>query len=1143
MYLQTLSIHNIASIEDAMIDFQAEPLNDSEVFLITGKTGAGKSTILDAICLALYADTPRLDGTKMQGNTEDGDKTVKVDDPRQLMRRNTGRASVMLTFTGNNGTPYRATWAVARARNKATGNIQQKSWQLENLNTGHTLTNDQEIRAEINAAIGLDFSQFCRTTMLAQGEFTRFLNSKDNEKAEILEKLTGVDAYSKIGAKVFAVTAQKEQALKHVRQQIEDFRTLNDDEVAALNDNLRNLEMRYAELKAENEKVAFKREWIKTNDALVQDVSKAEEALRVATTAIEDDTFRRNERLVQDWNMTIDARIWMTHIDKAKQTKAKQTRELGSLADEFADVMGAKRQAEQELQALAEEVRQVDDFLWAQQEKSAVYEKAQTIIAHLNTIADGREAAEKSQADMAQQKTLLEHSLTPALQQAETAVSKQKEAFGLLEAKVTTQADQLARLNLSALRSRRDKVLDQLGQISEARLHINNLDALYAKEEKTRRLLDERKDAIAQKRQALDDMKPAIHDARLKMDIQKDNLERQSDTINKFATTMRLKLKVGDTCPVCRQRIAVEVPHEDELKQLIVGLQQAYDEAKQAYEALNDRKVKAEAQLMAESAAYNRDLRMFDDHTDVKKALQQAQTACKACGIEQWGDTTLASIDELDTATKLEKELLDASIAEGERQESQLNISRKTLETKRKALELSQQQVQLAERKVNDCRHKLTTAQVLIETKNKEVEAAQHAVARLIDPHASDTDWMTSPRAFATLLEADAKTYNAKLQHQQTLAHNLARKKENAQNVSQVVDSILSAMPSWSAIEPTSHPNTDHLLAQVNKVNTSLASTLAQLQTAQETIDDNQERLSKFLDDHSPLDLVRLGTINRMSADDITQLNASIRRARENVLSKQTLLAKMRNLHEEHLKKQPPLAQDETEEALTRQMDLLENQKKKIDFQQGSIHQSLKDDQEKRVRLGTLLSDAESKKADYEKWSRMNQLIGDATGSKFRKIAQSYVLATLIRAANNYMKTLTQRYVLKVTPGTFVITLEDAYQGFVSRAATTISGGESFLVSLSLALALSDIGQTLSVDTLFIDEGFGTLSGEPLQNAINTLRSLHTINGRRVGIISHVEELKERIPVQIQVIQEGNNSSSTVKIIPQNNGEELTSIK
>ena len=178
------------------------------------------------------------------------------------------------------------------------------------------------------------------------------------------------------------------------------------------------------------------------------------------------------------------------------------------------------------------------------------------------------------------------------------------------------------------------------------------------------------------------------------------------------------------------------------------------------------------------------------------------------------------------------------------------------------------------------------------------------------------------------------------------------------------------------------------------------------------------------------------------------------------------------------------------------------------------------------------MADEENKKADYKKWFRLNALIGDSTGSKFRKIAQSYVLTSLIHSANNYMKTLTDRYTLKVSPGTFIILLEDAYQGYVSRAASTISGGESFLVSLSLALALSDIGQQLAVDTLFIDEGFGTLSGEPLQNAINTLRSLHTKSGRHVGIISHVEELQERIPIQIQVVQEGNNSSSKVKVIP-----------
>ena len=202
MKLQKLVIHNIASIEDATIDFEAQPLADSEVFLITGKTGSGKSTILDAICLALFADTPRLDGTKMQGETKDGEANVTIKDPRQLMRRNTGEAFVSLTFMGSNGVHYEAKWSVARARRMPNGNIQSKSWQLTNLDTGFTINRDKEINAEIQQAIGLDFSHFCRTTLLAQGEFTRFLNSKDDEKAAILEKITGVDIYSKIGKKV-----------------------------------------------------------------------------------------------------------------------------------------------------------------------------------------------------------------------------------------------------------------------------------------------------------------------------------------------------------------------------------------------------------------------------------------------------------------------------------------------------------------------------------------------------------------------------------------------------------------------------------------------------------------------------------------------------------------------------------------------------------------------------------------------------------------------------------------------------------------------------------------------------------------------------------------------------------------------------
>ena len=136
MKLQRLTIHNIASIEDAVINFDAEPLAGSDVFLITGETGSGKSTILDAICLALYADTPRLDNSKMQGKIKIGEeKTMAVDDPRNLLRRNTGYGFAELAFTDSKGVHYEARWEVQRARKKADGAIQPKAWTLTNMDT------------------------------------------------------------------------------------------------------------------------------------------------------------------------------------------------------------------------------------------------------------------------------------------------------------------------------------------------------------------------------------------------------------------------------------------------------------------------------------------------------------------------------------------------------------------------------------------------------------------------------------------------------------------------------------------------------------------------------------------------------------------------------------------------------------------------------------------------------------------------------------------------------------------------------------------------------------------------------------------------------------------------------------------------
>ena len=236
---------------------------------------------------------------------------------------------------------------------------------------------------------------------------------------------------------------------------------------------------------------------------------------------------------------------------------------------------------------------------------------------------------------------------------------------------------------------------------------------------------------------------------------------------------------------------------------------------------------------------------------------------------------------------------------------------------------------------------------------------------------------------------------------------------------------------------------------------------------------------------------------------------------------------------EAHQKDKPVIAEDETVESLNSSIKDLNDQITPLGKEFGAIDQQLKDDDALKKEVAELKKEFEQKKAVFERWSKLDKLIGDSKGDRFRLIAQSYILANLVKAANVHMRTLTDRYTLHAVPGQeLIILVEDAYQGGVKRSASTISGGESFLVSLALALALSEIGQSLKVETLFIDEGFGTLSGEPLLHAINTLESLHTNNNRQVCAISHREEVKEKIPVQIQVNQNPQSSSSTIDIVP-----------
>ena len=959
MKLQKLTIHNIASIEDATIDFEAQPLANSEVFLITGKTGSGKSTILDAICLALFATTPRLAGTQMQGDTKDGNADVTIKDPRQLMRRNTGEAFVSLTFTGSNGIHYEATWSIARAYKKTTGALQSKSWQLKNIDTDFTYTKDKEISAEIQEAISLDFGQFCRTTLLAQGEFTRFLNSKDDDKAEILEKITGVDIYSKIGKKVFDVTGQKKKEWETAQQKVEGMSTMDEEDIAAKKEEIAGYDAQLTQVKKAGDEDKAKLQWIKTDADLEKAVATATQEHQQAQAVVEGDDFKNKETLVHQWNATIEARNWM----------------------------GAMKAAE-------------------------------------GAIANGKKQIETCDNTINNERKTLSETLQPALEKAQKEVNDAQAAYEKQEVELKTQDAELAELHLPELRKERDNAKELQRNIATTYERIETYKKEKERRESKTKLLKDTLADIEQKQKEAATMDPLIHDAKVKMDDRKALLDKQSDTIDKFAQTLRQKLHIGDICPVCRQEIKSELPHEEELAQLVGELRAAYTEAESAHQELVNKKNTLEAEIKAAKTSYDKEKEAFDKDNTLKMATQRVIEACKICDFETIDQDTTEKLSTLKANTETRLHELENKIAEGEKKENLIKAQRDALDKSNKNLEQLKKTAQKAEQAISDCKGRIAIAEEL---------------------------------------------------------------KKNTEQV--------------------------------------------QLKQATDTFNTNDQQLRAFLGTHPDLDLERLTALNAHSSQNINEIQALLVADKNKVLTKKTLKDEASRKLEEHRQTKPELKEEDSIELMEERIKDNEKKMSDISEKKGAINQELKADEENKKQLGHMKEEAQKKEADYQKWSRMNQLIGDSTGNKFRKIAQSYVLNSLIHSANHYMRTLTDRYTLKVVPGTFVISLEDAYQGYVSRAASTISGGESFLVSLSLALALSDIGQQLAVDTLFIDEGFGTLSGEPLQNAINTLRSLHTKSGRHVGIISHVEELQGKIPVQIQVIQEGNLSSSEVKVV------------
>lgn len=1127
MKLQKLTIHNIASIEDAVIDFETPPLSDSEVFLITGKTGAGKSTILDAICLALYATTPRLKHTNMQGESADHDK-VKINDPRQLMRRNTGEAFVELTFTGSNGVHYEARWSVARARNKPTGNLQSKKWQLKNVDTGTVLMKDKEITDEIRAAVGLEFGQFCRTTMLAQGEFTRFLNSNDQEKSEILEKITGVDIYSKIGRKIFELTTLRQKAWEDATAQVANIKVLTETEITQINTEIADCEAQETQITALMEVVDSKLTWLSVEADLKNKISDAEAEHNEALEKSNSEENKSRQELVKLWNDTIEARENNRTLISIKKTRADLEETIEESITEYAELKGCLAKMQTDIEQIKKELEDTDLSISAESVNAEVYRQAQTVTGLLDTILSGRKKIAEEETKRENEEINQKNTLLPQKANTDSILEEEQRKLNECETKQKGLELQLEALDLTRLRKHKDELQELKADLTDAKAKLDALREETERHDHAIQALADLRTSIAKLTDELDAIQKPMEEARTRTMAYKELMDKQRESVDKWAKAMRTKLHVGDECPVCGQIIEKDFIPEDELDRLFAQTVQAYNNANEKWDKLKEDERNIAAEIKTLTATLKKGEDDIQKDQSLTKCMNAVIKACAKCGISEIADWTYSSVDERIGKCQEALDALNERIASAEVIEKTVNKSRKATDTQRELTDNARKLAETAERAVADSNSRIATIKTLIKTKTDEVAAAEQNVADILNGSKWNHDWISETAQFREELIASTKAFNDKVDR---LGKQQKKQKEiqTLQGlVSIPLDAIAKLMPELSEITPTNNKHIEDPITKANDLRTAIHSAKEQLEKASKTASEAQEYLNRYMAENKNMSIALLTELDTYTTANISEISNNLNSLHEKVVASKSVVERLRLEYTAHLSLRPVFAEGESIESLKASITQIGEQQTAIMERRTGMQILLRQDADNKREQATKLADAESKKVAYRKWSKINQLIGDATGNKFRKIAQSYVLSNLIRSANYYMKTLSDRYTLTVEPGTFVIMLEDAYQGYVSRAASTISGGETFLVSLALALALSDIGSTLQVDTLFIDEGFGTLSGEPLQKAIETLRSLHTQAGRHVGIISHVEELKEQIPVQIQVNQEGQNSSSEI---------------
>lgn len=1240
---------NLASLAEPFeVDFEAEPIRTAGIFAICGPTGAGKSTLLDAMCLALFDRLPRFDHADGQARIGRADAEEALlqtyDDVRNVLRHGAAEGFAEVDFVGQDGRSYRARWQVRRARGRAEGRIQNQAVTLHDLESNQAIGDKKtETLAEIARRIGLNFQQFRRSVLLAQGDFDTFIKADAKARAELLERITGTGIYAEISKAAHVRRRSEEQALQAMEEQLSASPPLEAEARAAAKAAERQAWEHLAEIDRERERIAQAAAWHASRDQLETRLAQARQALGQAQALDEAEMPARAALAVSERAFAIRAE-W----DEARRRAAEADALRATLLRAQNDALEARRRceritadrhaADQRLATARLEVERAAPVLARAREldgelaraRGDVDSAAAESLRLQGELQAAKAAAEQAARDLqAATQTHDEHrqwlerhaaleALVPRvddvlgdldawtglgaailrLQREGQGLARERGALAAATKEQTIQTEQLriqiqdlerhcadirgeaAAIDRPALQARLDQARmaqTALDQLVDAGREVRRAQAaLVAIDQEERRDAESRCLAerdLARADAELPSMRGQMIEARRGHDL-------SAAAAGEQAQHLRSLLVEGQPCPVCHAvqhgkagaagviaaRARADQDRVAELEAAVEELQRIHAGAQARLEAIARAEASRAARRDAETADLAHGLRRFQEILAGLRPLDQvlgdswrelpddpsecdgaamAGTAGQLERICQEAQASLLRRSELEAA-------LQAQQAEGEALKASLTALEQTMrQGADRAQQLALEENLVRERCLAACREQEQAGARLQQILAgplpdwREQQAKDHgAFAAKCRQQVAEWSARTGEKhrlaAFCAGLAARlAGQQEMVARQQQILAQaqghlsRLVQERDRLmemragllegraadvveaslrQAVQETDQAFQAATDSLALAEREQAVTRDGVARDERALEAGLAASLAAGQKLARVLEERQleptvvEQALERGEDWMAAERLRLATISR--ALDT---------------SRATLQDREKALRDHEATGKPACPAEEVQKLRTE----LDSRREAAETAHRACWAILDRDDRIILEQAELLARLEARRAQADVWLRLAALVGSADGAKFRRFAQNLTLVQLLDLANLHLAELHPRYELQRAPGgDLVLQVIDRNMADEVRGVHSLSGGERFLISLALALGLASLssGHGIRVESLFIDEGFGALDGQNLSMAVSALERLQA-TGRRVGVISHVEELKERIAVKVQVAPQGGGRS------------------